>query len=455
MIDEFLWLAYAVLNCSHVSPNWGMLEMKKTLLMITPENREINRFRAHQHNNFTQLTMPYLAGFVPEHYEITLIDEYRQRVEYRSYDLVAITVNTPNALHAYDMAARFRQLGAWVVLGGPHVTLCPDEAANHADTIVIGEAEETWPLFLADLLAGRQQARYTCQSAHSLARLPLPRRDLIVGHRFTSGAVFATRGCPHNCSYCCLKRIYAPEFRTRPIPEVVRDIASIPNRYFVFWDDNFFADRDYAKALLKAITPLGKRWAAQVTAHSCDDDELLSLARRAGCLYLFLGLESFSAASLADARKEINRIDQYQSTISRLHRHGISVQAGVVFGFDADTPEVFANTLRACELIGVDGVTPSILTPYPGTPLYEQYQAGGRLLPVNWSHYNSKTRIAFQPKQMTADELLAGFDRFRGEFLSWRSIFRRLSRSGTNLPYTFLMNLGYRNAYLANRKGSS
>ncbi len=426
--------------------------MKKTLLMITPENREINRFRAHQHNNFTQLTMPYLAGFVPEQYEITLIDEYRQRVDYRHYDLVAITVNTPNAPHAYQMAAQFRQLGAWVVMGGPHVTLCPDEAAYHADTIVIGEAEETWPQFLTDFLAGRQQARYSCRSTPSLTGLPLPRRDLIVGHRFTSGAVFATRGCPHNCSYCCLKMIYQPEFRTRPIPEVVRDIANISNRYFVFWDDNFFADKDYTKALLKAITPLGKLWAAQVTAHSCEDDELLTLAKRAGCLYLFLGLEAFSAESLADAHKQINRIDQYQSIVGRLHRHGISVQAGVVFGFDSDTPEVFSNTLQACELIGVDGVTPSILTPYPGTPVYEQYKAEGRLLPVDWSYYNGKTRVAFEPRQMPADELLAGYDSFRGEFLSWRSICRRLGKSRTNLPYTLLMNLGYRRAYLAYRK---
>lgn len=133
---------------------------------------------------------------------------------------------------------------------------------------------------------------------------------------------------------------------------------------------------------------------------------------------------------------------------SPMHRHGISVQAGSVFGFDSDPLEVFDNALKACEPIGVDGVTPSILTPYPGTPLYEQYRVEGRLLPVDWSHYNGKTRVSFLPKHMTPGELLAGFDRFRGEFLSWRSICRRLGRSRTNLPYTFLMNLGYRNAYL-------
>jgi radical SAM superfamily enzyme YgiQ (UPF0313 family) len=428
--------------------------LMKSLLMITPENSEINRFRAKQHNNFTQLTMPYLAGFVPKQYTIRLIDEYNEPIVFERFDLVAITVNTPNSPHVYQISTRFRELGSWVVLGGPHVTLNPDEAAIYSDTMFIGESEETWPQFLEDFLNGKQQKIYQCESTPSLKGLPIARRDLIKGHRFTSGAIFATRGCPHDCSYCCLKKIYNKEFRTRPIHEVVNEVRLMKNRYFVFWDDNFFADPVYAKALLKELAPLKKRWAAQVTAQSCHDEELLTLAKKAGCLYLFLGLESFSEKGLVDANKSFNKINQYHLIINKLHQHGISVQAGVVFGFDSDTPEIFDETLNACESMGIDGVTPSILTPFPGTPLYDQYKREGRLLTVDWSYYNGKTRVAFIPKHMTEKELLSGYDDFRRKFLSFKSILCRLKKSKVNLPYTLLMNWGYRRAYSGAKKFS-
>ncbi|MHB1043341.1 MAG: B12-binding domain-containing radical SAM protein [Eubacteriales bacterium] len=241
--------------------------------------------------------------------------------------------------------------------------------------------------------------------------------------------------------------MYHQEFRTRPIDEVIKDIRSIPNRYFVFWDDNFFADPAYAKALLRELAPLNKKWAAQVTTHSCHDEELLSLAKTAGCVYLFLGLESFSEQGLRDANKSFNCVEQYGPIVSALHFHGISVQAGIVFGFDSDTVEVFENTLDLCEDIGIDGVTASILTPFPGTTLYEQFKKEGRLLPVDWSYYNAKTRVAFRPKQMTSDELLEGYNKFRGNIYSWRSIVSRLAKSKVNLAYNLLINLGYRKAY--------
>ena len=245
-------------------------EPGKTLLLITPENREIRRHRRGQFNNFTQLTMPYLAGFVDEsRYRMRLIDEYNQRIPYhRPVDLVAITVNTPNASHCYTMAARFRAAGAKVVLGGPHATLCPEEVARHCDYLITGEAEESWPRFLDNFYRGAAQARYSCAHTPELRGTPIPRRDLI-GHRhFTKGAVIATRGCPFQCGYCNLKQIYAPEFRTRPIDEVIADIDSMPNRYFVFWDDNFFGDVTYAAALLTALKGRKRRWAAQVSHRS-------------------------------------------------------------------------------------------------------------------------------------------------------------------------------------------
>lgn len=420
--------------------------MDRSLLMITPENEAIHRFRRRQFNNFTQLTMPYLAGFVDRtRFRIRLVDEYCERIPWSMpADLVAITVNTPNAPHCYEMADRFRARGARVALGGPHATLMPEEAAAHCDHLFVGEAEETWPRFLAAFTGGTAQARYDCDGAPSLRGLPLPRRDLIRWRPFTRGAVFATRGCPYHCAYCNLKQIYAPGFRTRPIEEVVADIRSMGCRHFVFWDDHFFADRAYAASLMTALKGMGRRWAAQTTLDRCKDEELLALAREAGCVYLFLGLETFTDAGLQAAGKGCNRVAEYRDTIAAIHRHGISVQAGVIFGFDTDGPDVFEATLRACETLGIDGVTASVLTPLPGTPLHGELERAGRLLTTDWSWYDGKTRVAFQPAAMSPQALLDGFNRFRREFHSFASIRRRMAVSGAHPAYVLLMNLGYR-----------
>lgn len=420
--------------------------MKKSLLLITPENAEIRRFRRWQFNNFTQLTMPYLAGFVDAtRYRIRLVDEYNERIPFDApVDVVAITVNTPNAPHCYQIAARFRAQKVRVVLGGPHATLQPEEAAAHCDHLVIGEAEETWPEFLSDFHAGRARPRYSCERTPSLSGLPIPRRDLIRQRPFTKGAAFATRGCPFRCRYCNLKQLYAPEFRTRPIAEVVADIRSMANRYFVFWDDNFFGEPEYAAELLTALAPLGKRWAAQVTLDRCADERLLRLARAAGCLYFFIGLETFTDDGLRSVDKGFHRVARYWPTIELIHRHGIGVQAGIMFGLEADTPAVFAETLAACEALGIDGATVSLLTPLPGTPVHDELGRAGRLRSDDWAWYNGKTRVAFTPKQMTAEELFAGYMWFRRRFYSLPSIARRLAVSRTNPAHMLLVNLGYK-----------
>ena len=416
------------------------------ILLITPENETIHRFRQRQFNNFTQLTMPYLAGFIDEtKYVITLVDEYNQRIPYEQPGhLAALTVNTPNATHCYRMAARLRMHGAKVVMGGPHATLRPEEAAQHCDHLVVGEAEETWPQFLDDFHRGRAQPRYVVQHTPSLQGLPIPRRDLIQRRRFTKGAVFATRGCPYHCDYCNLKQIYRDGFRTRPIPEVIADLRRLNQRYLVFWDDNFFGDAAYAAELMQAMQGLRLRWAAQVSINRCAEDRLLQLARASGCVYLFIGLESFSSAGLASVNKGFNHVAQYRPTIERIHRHGICVQAGIIFGFDTDTREVFADTLAACEALGIDGVTVSVLTPLPGTRLYEEMQREGRLTSEDWTCFNGKTSVAFTPKQMTAEELFAGYLWFRKRFYAFDSILRRLAVSRTNLRHSLIVNLGYR-----------
>lgn len=420
--------------------------MRKRILLITPENEEIRRFRKRQVNNFIQITMPYLAGFIDEaKYEILLIDEYNQKIPYNDkFDLVAITVNTPNASHCYEISTKFRKIGCKVVLGGPHVTLMPDEAKRYCDYIIIGEAENTWPEFLGDFYEGKVKSIYKEEGIVSLKNLPIPRRDLVKGRPFMKGAVFSTRGCPYHCSYCNLKQIYSDSFRIRPIEEVIEDIKSMNTKYFVFWDDNFFGDKEYAKSLMKELTKLNKKWAAQVTIERCEDEELLRLARKAGCMYLFVGLESFSDASLVKANKTINNVNKYKETIDKIHRNGISIQTGIIFGFDTDKPNVFETTLHTCNNLGIDGVTVSILTPLPKTPLYNKLKEENRLISKDWTYYNGKTHLAFKPENMTSKELFEGYMWFRREFYSIGSITKRLLASRTNIIHNLIINLGYK-----------
>jgi radical SAM superfamily enzyme YgiQ (UPF0313 family) len=320
----------------------------------------------------------------------------------------------------------------------------PDEAINHCDYIIIGEAEDTWPQFLEDYYNNKPKKIYKPEGEASLKGIPVPRRDLIKGRNLTKGAVFATRGCPYNCSYCNLKQIYWNSFRTRPVEEVIEDIKSMDKRYFVFWDDNFFGDIEYAKHLMNELSKLNKRWAAQVILERCQDEELLKLARHSGCIYFFVGLESFSEISLASVNKRINNVEKYKRIIGLVHKYGISIQAGIIFGFDTDSKEVFEKTLHQCNALGIDGVTASILTPLPKTPLYEQLKKENRLISTDWTYFNGKTRVAFLPKNMTVKELFEGYMWFRKEFYSMKSILKRLLVSKTNVLHNLVVNLGYK-----------
>jgi radical SAM superfamily enzyme YgiQ (UPF0313 family) len=414
--------------------------------MVQPENKEINRFRRLQINNFAQVTMPYLAAFVDEgYYEITLVDEYCQRLPYKKrFGLVAITVNTPNATHCYEISARFKKNGAKVVMGGPHATLLPDEVSRYCDYLIVGEAEGTWVQFLDDFRNGYPNKIYKSVEAPGLSCLPLPRWDLLKRNRVMKGAIFATRGCPYNCRYCNLKQIYHNCFRARPVGDVVLELKAIKSKFFVFWDDNLFADKTYAIRLFQEMKPLKSKWAAQASLRDCMDDDLLKAAKEAGCLYLFIGIESFSEESLNYAGKNINRVSEYEEIIEKIHRHGIMVQAGIIFGFDNDSIEVFYKTLEACEQLGIDGATVSILTPFPKTPIYGQFKDEGRLLGSDWAKYNSKTAVVFEPKNMSADELFEGYNYFRKRFYSVGSFIKRMKKSRTNIIINFFINLGYR-----------
>jgi radical SAM superfamily enzyme YgiQ (UPF0313 family) len=414
------------------------------LLLITASSPEIQRARRSRVLNFQQITMPYLAAKVPPGWDVIHVDEDAEEIDWNiDADVVGITFHTPSAAHAYEIASRFRSRGMCIVIGGPHVTLLPEEASQYADVIFIGEAEGLWEEFLKSFEAGSYLSRYQQTSAASLENIPMARKDLFHRRDHTNGVLFATRGCPSQCDFCTIAVMYRHKLRTRPIAEVAAEYASFKGKVIIFWDDNIAGDMDYAKELFRAIAPYRKWWSSQAIIHAGRDDEFLDAAAHSGCKQLFLGLESISQQSVAEVNKRFNRVEEYFQIIERIHSHGIAVQAGIIFGFDHDTPEIFKDTVDFLEKAGIQNATFNILTPFPGTPLFRKMEADGRLLTRDWRKYNSRADVVYQPKQMSAAELLAGFRYANERFYSLPSIAKRLSRSSVQLWWTLPLNLAY------------
>lgn len=418
--------------------------MMRRLLLITASSPEIREVRRVRVLNFQQITMPYLAARVPRNWEVIHVDEEAEDIDWNmAADVVGITFHTPSAFHAYDLAARFRSRGICVAMGGPHVTLLPEEASRHADAIFIGEAEGLWEDFLKSFESGTYLRVYQHTSVPSMENIPEARKDLFHRRDHTNGVLFATRGCPGQCDFCTIAVMYRHKLRQRPVAEVAAEYASFEGKVIIFWDDDIAADLEYSKRLFRAIAPYRKWWSSQVSVHAGRDDEFLEVAARSGCKQLFLGLESISQQSVAEVNKGFNRVEEYLQIIERIHSHGIAVQAGIVFGFDHDTPEIFADTIEFLERAGVQNATFNILTPFPGTPLFRKMEAEGRILTRDWRRYNSRDDVVYQPKRMSAGELLAGYRYANERFYSLRSTARRLARSPVQLWWTLPLNLAY------------
>ncbi len=412
--------------------------------LITAESAGSRFVRYRRLIRFPQLTMPLLAAHTPDHWEVSHTDEIVQRVDFdKQVDLVGITANTPAAPHAYGLAREFRRRGVAVVIGGPHATLMPDEATQYADAVVVGEGEAVWPHLLTDFERGELKRVYRSCTLPDLKGMPAPRWDLIKGRAYGKGVTIATRGCPFACEYCAIPQMYQRRMRYRPVAEVVDEIKRMPGRALIFWDDNLGANRAYAKELFTAIAPFQRWWTSQCTADVAFDDEFMSLAARSGWKALFLGLETISQASLRVANKRHNHAADYGEVIRRFHAHGIAVQAGVVFGFDQDDRTIFRTTVEFYRAAGLDSATVSVLIPFPNTPLFKRLDAEGRILTRDWSKYNGKQDVVFQPAMMSPRELLMGMEWAARQFYSIPSIIERMARSKTGLWWNVARNLGY------------
>ena len=396
---------------------------------------------------YKPLTLPTLAALIPADVPHTLqcFDEGIQDVPERlDADVVGLTVITGSAKRAYALAARYRAQGAKVVLGGPHPTLLPDDAQPHADAVVVGYAEDTWPELLRDAAAGRLKPRYAQAPGLSLANRPRPRREVLPRWRYLTEDVFeATRGCVHTCDFCVAPAAWGRGQIQKPVEDVVADIRAQRARRAIFIDLNLIADRKYALRLFAALAPLRIQWFGLTTTLLADDEELLTAAAESGCRGVLMGLESINDDALSGMRKAFNDPHRFAGMVDRLHRKRIALQGCFVFGNDADRPDIFERTARFAVDTGIDLPRFAVLTPFPGTPLFRRLDGEGRILHRDWERYDAQ-HVVFRPKHLTPEQLQAGTELAWKTAYSWRSIASRLRRTAAPLPIALITNLTYR-----------
>lgn len=395
---------------------------------------------------YQPLTLTTLASLVPEELraEVVLFDEGFEEIPGDlQADLVGISAITGTATRAYELADQFRRRGIPVVLGGVHPTLMPEEAAEHADAVVTGYAERSWPQLLRDFAAGRMQPRYRQEDDFSLAGSRPARRDMLSAGRYKAfHTIEATRGCTHQCEFCVVPTAWGGHFK-RPVAEIVDEIRQMGARRLLFLDLDLISDVPYAKELFAALVPLRLTWGGLATTSIGTDDELLDLATRSGCRGLLVGFESLCAESLKETRKGFNTRQDYRELVRSLHNRGIALMGCFAFGFDHDGPEIFAETVDFVIDAGIDLPRYAMLTPFPATPLYRRLTAEERILTRDWSLYDGQHAV-FQPLRMSPAELQSGTERAWRQTYGYRSILRRLSRARTRLPLVIPANLGYR-----------
>ena len=400
---------------------------------------------------FSILPLTTVAALTPPEHEVILCDENVEPLDFDAgVDLVGVSFMTAIAPRAYEIARQFRERGRIVVGGGFHPTLCPDDALAHFDAIVAGDAEGAWPRLLADAEAGRLQRVYRNEAPCDLAQTPIPRRDLTAHtakHYVTVHAVQTGRGCRHGCRYCSITAFHRRTHRSRPLEHVLEELKQIP-RDLMFVDDNIVADPDYARALFTAMIPLGKRWVSQCSLRIADDPELLRLAREAGCIGLFIGIESIRQENLDALDKGFNEAGRYRERLAAIRRHGIGIVAGMIVGLDHDDAGVFERTLRFLQQARIDALQLNILTPLPGTPLFDDLDRQGRVLDCDWSHYDFRHAV-IRPARMTAAQLQDGADWLYRQFYRLDRIVLRFVRGLFTLGWlpawlSLKLNLTYR-----------
>jgi radical SAM superfamily enzyme YgiQ (UPF0313 family) len=394
---------------------------------------------------FARLTLTVLAALTPPEIEVKITDENVEPIDFEeNVDLVGVTGMVMHAPRAYQIAQRFRQRGIPVVMGGPHASSLPLEVKEHVDAVVIGEAENVWEGLIEDYKKGCLKPFYKKDNFCSMEGLPFPRLDLLRKDAYmTVNCVQTTRGCPHQCDFCHVTHFFGKTYRCRPVEEVIEEVERLDGEFVVFIDDNIAGNRRYAQELFTRLKPLRKKWASQASMTLTRDPELLKLAAESGCVSLFIGVESLSSENLKEVNKAFNRVSQFEEAMKALHDHDIMILAGFIFGLDHDDEGVFERTLRFCERNRIELPTFFILTPLPGTPLFQRIESEGRFLHKDWGQYNGAT-VVFKPRLMTEETLQRGFNWACKEGYSWSSIFKRVFHPQQRFFTRVVSNIAYR-----------
>jgi radical SAM superfamily enzyme YgiQ (UPF0313 family) len=406
----------------------GMIE-RRFALLINPFYPKSPHGSFGKHVLTPSLALISIAGATPPNWRVQYWDENLLQGSPPLFPLpevVGITVHLTFAKRAYALAGWYRARGCKVVLGGMHVQSRPDESVFHADAVALGDGVQLWPEILRDVERGELKSRYEATYERTYDLDPPPRRDLLPRESFlTTTSLIATRGCHNRCGFCYLATdsLRMP-YRVRDPQDIRRQFEADGQPYGVFTDNNLGSKRGYLRALCRALRPLHKIWSSAVTLDVTDDPGLVREMALAGCTGVFIGFESLDDSNLAHARKRTPRTEDYARRIKVFRDHGIQVNGSFVLGFDGDRKDTFVTLAQWIEANRMECATFHILTPYPGTPLFRQLEAEGRLLHQDWEQYDT-THVVFQPKHMTPEELLLGYDWLYRRLFSHTSIWRR------------------------------
>lgn len=371
-----------------------------------------------------------IAGLTPPEVEVKFYDDRMEPIPYdEPTDLVAISVETYTAKRSYQIASDFRRRGVPVVMGGFHPTLCPEEASQYAESVVIGEAEGLWETIMADAERSTLQPYYSSPHRPTLANVK-PDRSIYNGKRYLPLAlVEATRGCQYRCNFCAIQTFFNHSQNARPLDNILAEIKSIKNKPLIFFvDDNITSDVSHAKEFFRALIPLKIRWVSQASINLAFDEELLQLMVASGCQGVLIGLESLNPNNLALMNKRVNLAhDGFEQALANLNRHNIRLYITFVFGYDDDTEASFDETLRFAIQQKFYLAAFNHLTPFPGTPLYQSLEAEGRLLSAKWwlDDQYGYNMVPFQPLRMTPERIQHKCVEARRTFYSWRNIYQR------------------------------
>jgi radical SAM superfamily enzyme YgiQ (UPF0313 family) len=426
-----------------IQPSWNGLGYRRKV--------KVNERAIHP------LALGVVAALSADH-QVQIINEALEDIPENNghSDIVGISANTFNAPNAYRIADRFRAQGTPVVLGGPHTSFLPEECLQHADSIVIGDAEDTWPQVLQDIQEHKLQPRYV-SSLQNGSLIPPPRRDLFKGSSPHIAYCQISRGCGNKCRFCYLRHLPQATARLRDVSSVVDELRALPQSVILFVDDNIFCNIEYCSQVFQAIKPLHKKWWIQAPADLHHHPSLVALMAESGCFSVSIGFQT--ASNMNNQQEQIlqNHVEDYAQLVQLLHRHGILVDGTFIFGFDGDNPGVFERTADLITRLGLDTYTFYFLTPYPGTEYYDSFDREGRILHRDWSRYDWD-HVVIRPKQMTEVELREGVKQLyrrldRGYFiknmLRQLGMYRRMNASWNLM--SFLMSTGwnyYRSPFL-------